>query len=335
METPEGAGGQCRQVKRGSRFVNRIASWPLEGQMNQNLKTGLALAALLLAAVPSGAAGGRESLVHDGLARGYVVRLPSRAPAMDRKLPLVLVLHGGGGNAANAEQMTGFTAKARKEGFIVVYPEGTSRFGDKLLSWNAGHCCAYAMKNDVDDVGFIRALIEKVERDYPVDPRRIHATGMSNGAMMSHRLGIELSDRIAAIAPVVGTLFGDESPPRQPVPALIINGMRDEHVPWRGGEPGGRSSRSWDGTPVKPSLHQAEFWSRANGCSAPLQRHETSLWIEWRDACASAHDVTFYLLKDNGHAWPGGEKGSRRGDEPSTAMDATDVIWTFFAAHAK
>jgi polyhydroxybutyrate depolymerase len=303
--------------------------------MNQNLKTCLALAALLLVESPSWAAGGRASLVHDGLTRNYVVRLPSRATTMDRKLPLVLVLHGGGGNAANAEQMTGFTAKAREEGFIVVYPEGTSRFGDKLLSWNAGHCCAYAMKNDVDDVGFIRALIEKLEREYPVDPRRIHATGMSNGAMMSHRLGIELSDRIAAIAPVVGAMFGDESLPRQPVSALIINGMRDEHVPWRGGEPGGRSTRSWDGTPVKPALHQAEFWSRANGCSAPLQRQETSRWIEWRDACTSPHDVTFYLLEDHGHAWPGGEKGSRRGDEPSTALDATDVIWTFFAAHAK
>jgi polyhydroxybutyrate depolymerase len=303
--------------------------------MNQNLKTCLAFAALLLAADPSRAAGGRASLVHDGLTRSYVVRLPSRATTMDRKLPLVLVLHGGGGNAANAEQMTGFTAKAREEGFIVVYPEGTSRFGDKLLSWNAGHCCAYAMKNDVDDVGFIRALIEKLEREYPVDPRRIHATGMSNGAMMSHRLGIELSDRIAAIAPVVGAMFGDESLPRQPVSALIINGMRDEHVPWRGGEPGGRSTRSWDGTPVKPALHQAEFWSRANGCSAPLQRQETSRWIVWRDACTSPHDVTFYLLEDNGHAWPGGEKGSRRGDEPGTALDATDVIWTFFAAHAK
>lgn len=305
--------------------------------MKLNLLSCLALSVLLSPAEPAEAAasGGRGTLVHDGITRSYVVRLPPRAAVADRKLPLVLVLHGGGGNAANAEQMTGFTAKARREGFIVVYPEGTSRFGDKLLTWNAGHCCAYAMKNDVDDVGFFRALIGKLAREYPVDPRRIYATGMSNGAMMSHRLGIELSDHIAAIAPVVGALFGDEPAPRHPVPALMINGMLDEHVPWRGGEPGGRGERSWDGTPVMPSLFQAEFWSRANGCSAPLARIETPKWIEWRDSCESAHDVTSYLIKDNGHAWPGGEKGNRRGDEPSTALDATDVIWEFFAAHAK
>jgi polyhydroxybutyrate depolymerase len=304
--------------------------------MNKSLLTFLALTAHFSATCPAHAAtGGRDTLVHDGITRSYVVRLPPRAAATDRRLPLVLVLHGGGGNAANAEQMTGFTVKAGQEGFIVVYPEGTSRFGDKLLSWNAGHCCAYAMKNDVDDVGFIRALLEKLALSHPVDLERVYVTGMSNGAMMSHRLGIELSDRIAAIAPVVGALFGDEPPPRQPVPALMINGMQDEHVPWRGGEPGGRSSRSWDGTPVKPSLHQAEFWSRSNGCAAPLVRRETPAWIEWRDSCAPSHDVVLYLMKDNGHAWPGGEKGSRRGDEPSTALNATDVIWEFFAVHTK
>lgn len=297
----------------------------------------LVLGMLLATTSPAiaAASGGRGSLVHDGLTRHYVVRLPPRTATTERKLPLVLVLHGGGGDAANAEQMTGFTAKARREGFMVAYPEGTSRFGDKLLSWNAVHCCAYAMKNRVDDVGFLRVLIEKLIREHPVDPRRIYATGMSNGAMMSHRLGIELSDRVAAIAPVVGALFGDEPPPRQPVPALMINGLLDEHVPWRGGEPGGRSARSWDGTTVKPSLHQAEFWSRGNGCSAPLARRETSKWIEWRDSCPSTHDVVLYLIKDNGHAWPGGKKGTRRGDEPSAAMDATDVIWEFFATHAK
>src|SRR5262245_31947104 len=96
---------------------------------------------------------GRQTLMHDGVERHYVVRASlerARAP----RVPLVLVLHGGGGNADNAENMTGFTAKARDEGFVVVYPDGTGPLADKLLTWNARHCCAYAMKNDVDDVGF-------------------------------------------------------------------------------------------------------------------------------------------------------------------------------------
>lgn len=295
----------------------------------------LILAALLatsLVAPPAAAApsAGRQTLVHDGITRSYVVRLPPQAARPGVRLPLVLVLHGGGGNAANAEKMTGFTPKGRREGFIVVYPEGTGRMGDKLLTWNAGHCCAYAMKNHVDDVGFFRALIEELSRLYPVDPRRVYVTGMSNGAMMSHRLGIELADRIAAIAPVVGGLFGDERLPATPVPAIMINGMLDDAVPWLGGLPGGRAANSWDGTPVKPAQYQFEFWSRAAGCDNAPDRQENRRWIVWRDTCDSPYDVTLYVIKDNGHAWPGGEKGSRRGDAPSDAMNATDVIWEFF-----
>lgn len=126
--------------------------------------------------------GQRQTLIHNGIARSYVVRAPREPAQHNGRLPLVLVLHGGGGNAAVAENMTGFTEKAAKEGFIVVYPEGSSRFKDKLLTWNAGHCCGYAMHNRVNDVGFINALLDKLIQDYPVDPKRIYATGMSNGA---------------------------------------------------------------------------------------------------------------------------------------------------------
>jgi polyhydroxybutyrate depolymerase len=250
-------------------------------------------------------------------------------------LPLVLVLHGGGGNAANAEDMTGFTGKARKEGFIVVYPEGSSRFRGKLLTWNAGHCCAYAMQKRVDDVGFINALLDRMLKDYPVDARRIYATGMSNGAMMSHRLGRELAHRFAAIAPVVGAVFGDEPLPASPVAALIINGMLDKSVPWQGGAPGGRFTESWDGTPARPALAQAEFWARANGCSVSPDVQDKPMLVWSRYRCPAGKSVEAWLIKDNGHAWPGGQAGSRRGDTPSSSFEATDVIWDFFKANPK
>lgn len=102
--------------------------------------------------------GTRQSLEFQGTRRTYVVRVPSNLPA--GRVPLVIVLHGGGGNAFNAERMTGFTPKAEREGFIVVYPDGTGR--TELRTWNAGHCCGYAMENSIDDVGFIRALIDKL-----------------------------------------------------------------------------------------------------------------------------------------------------------------------------
>lgn len=277
----------------------------------------------------------RQYITHDGLKRSYVARAPDEALQGRQRVPLVIVLHGGGGNAANAEAMTGFTAKARKEGFIVAYPEGSSRRGDKLLTWNAGHCCGYAMENRVDDAGFINALIDKLIADYPVDPERVYATGMSNGGMMTHRLGIELSHRIAAIAPVVATLFGDERRPPHPVSALMINDMLDASVPHRGGPPGGRFANAWDGTPAKPAVAQAQFWAAANGCADDPAQQERGTVIVRQYRCPAGRAVEIHLLRDNGHAWPGGQAGSRLGDTPSAALNATEVIWDFFKARRK
>jgi polyhydroxybutyrate depolymerase len=250
-------------------------------------------------------------------------------------MPLVIVMHGGGGNAHNAEAMTGFTAKANAAGFIVAYPNGSGRRPDALLTWNAGHCCGYAMERRVDDVGFIDALIDEMVSRYPVDARRVYVTGMSNGAMMAHRLGIELSDKIAAVAPVVGTVFGDESRPGSPVSAIVINGMLDRAVPFDGGPPGGRVTGAWDGTPTKPAAEQGRFWATANGCGPSPNVVDHGGYLLTRYDCPSSLGVVVYAVKDNGHAWPGGQSGSRAGDTPSTALDATQVIWEFFASHPK
>jgi polyhydroxybutyrate depolymerase len=274
-------------------------------------------------------------LVHDGRQRSYTIRIPRRIEQGQTRVPLVLVLHGGGGNARNAERMTSFTRVAEREGFIVAYPEGTGRRKDTLLTWNAGHCCGYAMENRVDDVGFIDALLDELISRYPIDPSRVYVTGMSNGAMMSHRLGMELSARIAAIAPVVGTLFGDEQTPPNPVAAIMINGLLDKSVPPPGGVPKGRFAVSWDGAPARPTLEQATFWGRSNGCGADVRRDDGSRYTHWYYPCPGGNDVELYLVKDNGHAWPGGVKGSPLGDQPSSSLDATDVIWRFFEAHSK
>lgn len=288
------------------------------------------------AAGPAGASSGQQqTLVHDGMERSYAVRTPRDLAPGGARLPLVLVLHGGGGNAANAEDMTGFTEKARKEGFIVVYPEGSSRFRGKLLTWNAGHCCGYAMQRRVNDVAFINALLDRLIQDYPVDPKRIYATGISNGGMMSHRLGIELSGRFAAIAPVVATLFGDERLPAHPVSALMLNGMLDQSVPYQGGAPGGRFPDAWDGTPAKPAQAQAAFWARANGCSSAPDTQDRAAFVLSHYRCPAGSGVQLYLIKDNGHSWPGGRPGSRRADTPSSSLSGTDVIWEFFRAHTK
>ena len=297
-----------------------------------------ALAVLLIALFGNACAAGgdgMQSLSVQGQERFFLVRTPRTAPAPASGLPLVLVLHGGGGNADNAEKMTGFTAKARQENFIVAYPEGTGRFKHALLTWNAGHCCGPAMQQRVDDVGFIRALIARMVSEYGVDPKRVYVTGMSNGAMMAHRLGIELSDRIAAIAPVVGTLFGNETKPPNAVAALMINGRLDRNVPDEGGAPGGRFANAWDGAPTLPALAQGSFWAAVNGCQPDPQTSTSGAVTRSRYLCANERDVELLLLADNGHAWPGGRAGTARADVPSTAIDATDAIWRFFNSHAR
>lgn len=295
----------------------------------------LAAAALLAAAVPLAAHGQPQTLKHAGLERTYVVRAPRDATRTSVPLPVVVVLHGGGGNAANAEQMTGFTRLVEREQFIVVYPNGTGRLRDRLLTWNAGHCCGSAMTERVDDVGFLGAMLDALIARYPVDSRRIYVTGMSNGAMMSHRAGRELSRRVAAIAPVVGAVFGDEPPASSPVSAIIFNGLKDTSVPPQGGHSEGAGRRVWDGTPTRPNLDQGAYWAHVNGCGSAPTLTERGQVLHWTYRCPTGRAVELYQLKDNGHAWPGGRPGSRRGDRPSTAVDATEVMWAFFKAHPR
>lgn len=276
-------------------------------------------------------------LFYGGLERRYLLDVPSNTRHGAGRLPLVLVLHGGGGTAESAARMTGFGRLARREGFIVAYPEGTSR-RDRMFTWNAGHCCGYAMRRRVDDVGFLGALIDRLVRDNGVDPDRVYVTGLSNGGMMAHWAGIGLSDRVAAIGPVISGLFGEEPKPPSGVSAIIINGALDESVPTEGGQSGGLFAKAWDGTPIKPAAYQGAFWAAANGCDPTPRRHpegaDPNLLVETYD-CPSGAAVVRYLVQDNGHAWPGGQRGSRLGDQPSRSMDATAVMWEFFKSQRR
>ncbi len=132
------------------------------------------------------------SITVGGRTRVYNIHLPSSYDAAD-PLPLVLVLHGTTQSIASVERMSGMSRVADREKFIAVYPSGTGPM-DRVPTWNAGNCCAYALRNNVDDVDFLRALIEKLKSEYPMDAKRIYVTGISNGAMMSCRLACELSD---------------------------------------------------------------------------------------------------------------------------------------------
>jgi polyhydroxybutyrate depolymerase len=269
-------------------------------------------------------AGGRE--------RTYLLHLP---PVYDgnRSLPLVIVLHGGGGNAEGAVRMTGFSKKADKEGFVVVYPNGSGRLKTRLLTWNSGNCCGYAMDSDMDDVGFIRGLIDELVKTRAIDPNRVYVTGMSNGGMMAYRLGCELSEKIAAIAPVAGALNIENCQPANPVSVIIFHGTADEHVLYNGGEPIKKVDRH---ARVDKSVSYAvSFWVKHDACSdTPKRSEKGSIRTEIYDGGKDGAEVVLYTVNGGGHAWPGGE-AYLLGAEPTKEISATDLMWDFFVRHPK
>ena len=254
-------------------------------------------------------------------------------PARNGRLPLVIALHGGGGNGAQLAKSAGLIDEAAKEGFVLALPEGSSRFG-KLETWNAGGCCAYAMREKIDDIGFIRALIDELERTQPVDPKRIYVVGMSNGGMMAERVAIELGDRIAGAAVFVGALFGNEPRPVAAVPMLIVNAEKDEQVPIAGGASTTGIVRRSQGMPYKPSRYAATFWATANRCTTNPTKAETADYVRERwTGCASGADVDFYIVKGAEHGWPGRGLGRPGVTRNTGEIDGTALMWEFFAAH--
>ncbi|HJY87163.1 MAG TPA: hypothetical protein VKE24_10035, partial [Candidatus Acidoferrales bacterium] len=155
------------------------------------------------------------------------------------------------------------------ENFLVAYPSGTGR-SSRMPTWNSGNCCGYAMENKVDDVAFIRALIDNLEHNYSVDPRRIFVTGISNGGMMSYRIGCELADQIAAIAPVEGAQNID-CWPSGPVSVILFHGSKDRLVPFRGGStPFQIGPRRTDNSVA----NAVAFWVKQDGCSLTPKHEE-------------------------------------------------------------
>lgn len=262
-----------------------------------------------------------ESVQVDGSIRTYTVVVP---PDYYRgeTFPLVIALHGGGGSGAQFERNSRLSAKARREGFIVVYPDGTGM----IRTWNAGNCCGYAGRNDVDDVKFISRMIDQLVKDHKADIGRVYATGISNGGMMCYRLACELGNKIAAIAPVAAVMVTNNCPPVGPVPVLHIHSVLDRNVPVKGGRGKGPS-----GTNYPPLDSTLAFWSGADGCTGGQQLVDsTNLYNHYlRTGCRDA-PVKLYLTKDGGHSRPGSISKGILFDKPSDAFDADDLIWDFF-----
>lgn len=273
------------------------------------------------------------ALSHDGLERRYMVHVPASYDA-SKPSSMLVALHGGGGNMeyqAN-DARYGLISKSDSAGFIAVFPNGTSRMGTgRLATWNAGHCCASARDENVDDVGFIREVVKDVSRRWAIDPQRVYATGMSNGGLMAYRLACEASDVFRAIAPVAGTDNTRQCAPARPVSVLHIHAKDDSHVLFDGGAgpDSRRRSAVTDFTSVPATVSK---WVVLDGCPTAPKRvlDRPGAYCDLYAPCRGGTRVQLCVTDTGGHSWPGGTK-PRASEPPSQAISADDVMWAFFS----
>ncbi len=296
------------------------------------------LAAAVLLAAASPVAADEETLRWDGRERSYLLVTPPDAdPAM--ALPLVIALHGAGQDASSFAEETRFAAAAAALRMLVVFPNGSGT-EDGRLSWNAHFCCGVGAAEQVDDIGFIGALIEDVAKHRAIDRKRIYATGMSNGGMLTYQLAAARPQWFAAIAPVSAAIGGISrsgeafviAPPDRPVPVMIIHGRRDPYVLYDGG------SSALIGYPKRSNMAVADalsLWSAADGCTAEPERGEPMpsrlRRIDYGD-CRGGSTLVLWEIEDGEHNWPQDVRFPAPG---GATRSAAEEILTFFAGHSR
>jgi len=260
-----------------------------------------------------------ESIVHDDLVRDYIIHIPS---SYDNKIsiPLVLCFHGYGGTASGISY-TNFNDVSDTANFIVVYPQGTLL--KRKSHWNVG---GWTLDSKIDDVGFISSLLDSLSERYNINQSRIYSTGMSNGGYMSFLLACQLSDRIAAIASVTGSMTPQTHNlcnPQRPIPVLQIHGTKDQKVPYEG-------NRKWS-----LSINKVlEYWINHNNCDiSPFEMafpdinnadgsnvHRLS-WLNGDNSVVTDH----IIVNGGGHDW--------FGVWGNMDINSTAEIWKFFSQY--
>jgi polyhydroxybutyrate depolymerase len=283
----------------------------------------------------------------DKLQRSYTVHVPGNLGAK-QYLPVVIMLHGGGGTANAAIEETGWKGKAEEEGFLAVFPDAMSRdpsqrssFARNPQLWNDGSNRFYSGEEIPDDVAFIDAVIDDLITTFPVDKEQIFVTGFSNGASMCFRVGAELSERIAAIAPVAGACWLDRVVLKRPVSMYYMTGTEDPLNAIEGGVPkllsgGSDAVRAKAKPPVRDSISK---WFNALDC--PVMPANISdkggIRVETYGPGRSGAEVIYVTVEGLGHTWAGGKSLLPESwvGKTTDKIRATDSIWDFFRTHPR
>lgn len=301
--------------------------------------------------------------VHDGRLRSFMVHVPLNSNSAT-PLPLVIVIHGGGGSMEGMAQTTGMNATADREKFIAVYPQGVGEVyqGQTFGTWNGGLCCGKALAEDIDDVGFISAMIDYLQKNFAIDAKRIYATGLSNGAQMSYRLACELANKIAAVAPHSGQGDMSACTPVRNIPVLNIHGKKDPCTVYDGTKPcGGCFDDFLEGLGLP--VGQKEYWQcdavetafdkwrTLNGCSnqATVTNYGSHARCTTFKGCSNNSETTLCSDDDLGHNWAGSFYGIPACETApngyvcklwwntvgpaSDNLHGNDLIWNFFKRH--
>jgi len=273
------------------------------------------------------------------LQRRYQVHVPKKYADTD-PTPVIVVFHGGGGNPAGMVRLTGLNAKSEQSGFIVVYPFGSGLDPGRGLTFNGGGCCGYALQNKRDDVGFTRTLLDDLASVANVDTNRVFATGLSNGGIMAYYLASELSDRIAAIAPVGGPMMTETCHPTRPVSVMHFHGTADEFAPFRGGFGKGFLRRNGV-TRFNSVEHSIRNWVKANGCKAEPEvvafpdKADDGMKVTRKawGSCKDDSEVVQIEIEGGGHTWPGMDPPLVMLGKSTKDISANDLMWEFFQQH--
>jgi polyhydroxybutyrate depolymerase len=252
-----------------------------------------------------------------GLARSYRLYVPRAAGP----LALIVALHGGLGSGDQLADTSQFEPLAEREGFAVVFPDGVG------ATWNAGACCGGAVTRKIDDVAFLRSLVDDIADKVSIDRTRVFAVGHSNGAMMAFRLGCEAPDVFSKVVPVAGSLEIDRCVPKKAAALLAIHGDADRNHPIGGGS----GDRSITDVSYRSMADSLAMWTKAMSCAASTEDAAGPIRTTTWSGCRDGVETTYVVIAGADHPWPGSadRRVSALQGVPTTALDATVTAWEF------